>query len=366
VVLDFADADGKLTGRQTVSITLAIHPRVKEQVANIDGLDPRIVAYPRPSGESQPIVLQSYPADDGNPLATGIWRAYLTAQEVDLSVSRLSRLQGELIIYPNAKRITLDLPMAAKLPVVRESGGVRCALKQLRFRGDTLTLSVETEWGPTVSATRVNPDSQDGFVALTKAGTTLTPRRESMSPLRRDGQVVKEFALAFSEVKEVPATLRLELLVRSGSPKRIPFTLPDLLLPDVQDLEAELERAEGTSGPLTPDHPLYSAEGGTLLFKVPGAGVDVDARLLVGLSRKEAQGYGAWRWLEAPVDRAGSGALGNIRPGHYRVALRWAGGMPEGVLPEGRGKTEVEVVAGKAAQLPPISPGGRTSPGERE
>lgn len=358
VAMEFAEAaEGKLTGTQSVSVSLAIYPPKRELVAHIDRLEQRIVAYPGPgAAEHEPIVFQSIPQDDTNPLLNGVWRTYLMAQELDLSVARLSRLQGELVVYPAAKRVSLELPLAGKIPVTREAGGLRCTVKQVRSRGDAISVTVEREWAPSLSVSPANADAQDGFLGVSKAGGLLYPRREVATPLR-GGRKGGEYTLVFSDAKEVPPTLKLEMIVRSGAPARLAFTLPDMPLPDVQGLEEELDKAQGAEGPLGEDHPLYAREGGTLLLPLKGARPSLEGRLQVGLSRREGEGFGPWRRLEATLDRAGTARIGNLRPGHYRVEYWWAPGVVIPARGSARATREVDIPAGKTVTLPPLEAG---------
>jgi len=360
VNIEFGEGtDGKVSGRQSVTISLAVHPPARELIANIDGLAQRMVASGSDGTDAQPVVLNGYTSDEGNPLTTGVWRASLIAQDLDLSVTRLSKLQGELVVYPSAKRVAIDLPLAAKLPVTREAEGVKCTLKQLKSRADTLTVSVEIETPPLVTVSRVNADSQDPFAAVTKAGSLVFPRREALLPSRRDGRNIREYTLTFTEVKDAPVSIRMEAMVRSGAPKHLAFTLPELVLPDMLGIESELEKAEGTTGPLTEDHPLYARSGGTIVIPVRGARSSVEARLLVGLSRKDGEAYGPWRWLEATLDRDGHGTLANVRPGHYRIAVRWSTGAASATPDNAPMRGEVDVAAGKPVRLPPFEAGAR-------
>src|SRR5207253_5660005 len=98
----------------------------------------------------------------------GAWRALLMAQEVDLSTSRLNRVQGELVVYPRAKLVTLDFPVNGKLPQVQEGEGLKAILKQVRSRPGAVTATVGMEWSPSLSVARVNPEAPYGISALTQ------------------------------------------------------------------------------------------------------------------------------------------------------------------------------------------------------
>src|SRR4051794_33238405 len=91
------DGNGKGSGQQVISINLAVQPPNPKLVNNIEGLDSRVLAF---ADGKRVLTLQPYSSDDDNLVSGGMWRTVVMAQEVGLSVSRLSRLQGELILYP--------------------------------------------------------------------------------------------------------------------------------------------------------------------------------------------------------------------------------------------------------------------------
>lgn len=356
---EFSD-DGKsrTTGRQLVYVYVAVHPPTPALARNIEGLDPRIVAYAAP--ETQ-VPFMSYAVEDTNPLVTGVWRGLLMAQEIELSVSRLQRLQGQLVVYPRARLVTLDFPLAGKLPQVQEAEGFRATLKQSRVQAGSLGVIVDTEWPPGISLTRLNPEAPDGITALTAAGSTLIPQRGGSSAGKHGENTVRTHTLTFTDVKEVPAKLRVQVMVRSGTPERIPFTLPDLVMPDALDLRAELDEESGW-GLLQEGHPLYMDPGGTLAVPVRGAAPGA-GRLLVGLAPREGQAWGPWRWVEAVPDERGQALLSHLRPGTYRVARVWLPGQddtPRPALPPPSLDTpEVEITAARTVALPPLQPGGK-------
>src|SRR5687768_5001515 len=74
------DRPAELGGRQHLYVSLAVYPTDPKQAANIQGLDPRIIAF---SGTNV-LTLRSYPPEEDAPGATGAWRTQLAAQELDL------------------------------------------------------------------------------------------------------------------------------------------------------------------------------------------------------------------------------------------------------------------------------------------
>src|SRR5688572_12721739 len=118
-------AVGKTSGRQHLFVRLAVHPPQPGLLPHIEGLDPKVVGV---AGDRS-VTLRSYPVEDSGPVGGGVWRCQLSAQEVELSATRLGRLQGELIVYPKARVVTLDFPAGVKTPVSREADGFHATLR---------------------------------------------------------------------------------------------------------------------------------------------------------------------------------------------------------------------------------------------
>jgi hypothetical protein len=355
-------AAGKTTGSQQVFVALAVYPPNPKLAANVQGLDPRVLAF---TDRNRPVNFQSYPGEESSPLGGGVWRTNLQAADVDLLTSRLHRLQGELIVYPRAKGVTLDFPLPANAPQTREDEGVRATLKTVRFGSGILSATVLTEWPSTLQVSRVNPDAPDGITALSRAGTALVPQSTGVVVTRRGPVTGQQYQITFAGLPELPTTLRVQMMVRSGAPQKLLFTLPDLALPDTLDLEAADGRT-AASGPLRPGNPLYLKTGGTLTLPVRAAGNAGEGRLLVGLSRQEGGEFGPWRWLEVDLPKGAAGSLPNLAPGRYRVARSWTpeerpgGGLETELFrPQAAPAVEVVVEAGKTVSLPALEIGGR-------
>jgi hypothetical protein len=367
LAIDFGDGEkGKVTGRQVVQVGLAVYPPTPRSIANIEGLDPRIIAF---TTDNKPLTFQSYPSEDTSPLLGTAWRTLLMVQEVDLSVSRLGRLQGELVIYPRARLVTLDFPLADRLPQSRTAEGFHACLRQSRFKQGTLSVTVETECAPALSVTRPNPEAPFGVTALTKAGAPVLPNGGGSSTVKRGNQSVRQYSITFSELKEPPAVVRVEMLVRSGAPKKLAFVLPELLLPDTSRLAVEGEGDENRIGPVQQGHSLYRETGGTLEIPVRRRATPGRGTLLVGLSRRASAQFGPWQWVETDLDENGLGRIINLRPGLYRVSRSWAPAAADpgpdahpdfatefrsipAVSLRKPSVLQVEVVAGKPVSLP--------------
>jgi hypothetical protein len=331
-----ARGGGAGEGSQYLYANLAVYPPPGVSPLAIEGLDLRLVGL---VPGRQPVVFQSFPFDDANPELTGSWRTQIAAQSIPVGVATLDRLQGELVVYARAKHVTLDFPVNGPLPAVREAEGYRATLKDVRLRPGTLTFQIAAEWPKSVALARVRQETPDGISALTKSGLVLSPFRAGFSSQSQGGVTRREYTLTVNDLKEPPAKIRVEAIVRSGPVRRLPFTLRSIPLPEAIVAQAGSRGVE-EDGPLDERHPLFAHAGGSLVVTGPAGAISV----LLGLAPKETGGYGPWRWVEAPLDDGGKGVITHLRPGHYRVLPRWPGAAAA-VL-------EVDVAAGKTAVLP--------------
>jgi hypothetical protein len=354
-----ADQPPEKKGRQHLYLGLAVYPPDPKLLANVQGLDPRVIAFAGPGGKV--ITLRSYPADDG-PLLDGVWRTQLAAQDLDLTVSTLNRLQGELVVFPHARRVTLDFPLPVSQAVTKEAEGLKVTVKNMRARTGGLAATVEMEWPASQNVAILNPEAPGGITLHTAAGTPLIPNGAGTSGTTRGGKVLRTQNISLSELKEKPVKLRLEVLVRNGTPRKIPFSFASIPLPDTLGLEPAAIAADADFS--VRSHPFVAQGGGILTATVRGAS-SLEGRLLLGISRFEAGTFGAVRWLELAPDREGKVSLAGVRPGRYRVTVAWS---PEAAAPGGGLIRElpstarvlappatVQIAAGKTLALQPLN-----------
>jgi hypothetical protein len=349
---------GTNTGRQHFYLGLAVYPPDPKLAANIQGLDPKVLGF---AGTSV-LNFRSYPLDDTRP-AAGVWRTQLAAQELDLAINRITKVQGELVVFPRAKKVTLEFPLPIPTQLSKSDEGFKATVKNVRPRTNGLSLTVDMEWPADLSVAFLNQDAPGGITALSPAGTPLIPNGAGSSGTERGGRVLRVHNVVLSDIKDPPAKIRVEVLVRSGTPLHIPFTLPEIAVPDTLGLERQAIDTVGE--PDRRDHPFYASEGGTLVASLRKNSEMADGKLLLGLARQEGTVPGPTRWLELSPDPQGRALLTHVRPGHYRVSLAWlpAGmatittdGLPQTARLMGAPAT-VEVTAGKTASLPPIELG---------
>jgi len=355
------DKPGTNSGRQHFYLGLAIYPPDPKLAANIQGLDPKILGF----AGTNVINFRSYPADDTGPAASGVWRTQLAAQELDLGINRITKVQGELVVFPRARKVTLDFPLPITTQLSKSAEGFKATVKNVRPRTGGLSMTVDMEWPSEMSLAFLNSDTPGGVTALTQAGTPLIPNGAGSSGTERGGRVLRVHNLVLSDLKDQPAKIRVEVLVRSGVPLRIPFTLPEIAVPDTLGLESQVVESDE---PDRRDHPFYAPDGGTLAATVRRKPNLAEGKLLMGISRQEGPVAGPTRWLELSPDSRGRAALNNVRAGRYRISLAWlpdgigtgalaADGLPQTARLVGDPAT-VEVTPGKTAVLPPIDVGG--------
>lgn len=357
------DQPGTNSGKQHFYLGLAVYPPDPKLAANIQGLDPKILGF----AGTQVLNFRSYSADDTNPNTTGVWRTQLAAQELDLSINRISKVQGELVVFPRAKKVTLDFPLPINSQLSKSDEGFKATVLNVRPRTGGLSLTVNMEWPSEMSVAFLSPDAPGGITALTQAGTPLIPNGAGTSGTERGGRVLRIHNVVLSDLKDQPAKIRVEVLVRSGSPLKIPFTLPEIAVPDTLGLESQV--IEAGDEPETRGHPFYSDTGGTIVASLRKRPDAAEGRLLMGLARQEAAGPGPIRWLEVIPNQQGQAVLSKVRPGRYQVSLAWmpatAAREPGGIiaLPQsarivGEPST-LDITPGKTVTLPSVELGGR-------
>lgn len=356
-----ADQPPAVSGKQHFYLGLAVYPPDPKLAANIQGLDPKILGF----AGTQVLNFRSYTADDGGPTTAGVWRTQLAAQELDLGINRISKLEGELIVFPRAKKITLDFPLPINAQLTKSDEGFKATVKNIRPRTGGLSFTVDMEWPSEMSVAIPNSDAPGGITALSRAGTPLIPNGAGSSGTERGGRVLRIHNVVLTDLKEQPAKVRVEVLVRSGAPLHIPFTLPPIALPDTLGLENLVIESGGE--PDTRDHPFYAANGGSIAAAVRHQAALPDGRLLLGLSQLEAAGTGPLRWLEITPDRQGRAVLQHVRAGRYRVSVAWlpdsaprepgsTQSLPQSARLLGEPKS-VEVTPGQVTSLPPVEVG---------
>lgn len=351
------ESKGTTTGRQILNLKLAVYPPSPGMMANIVGLDQKIVAS---AGAKEPVTLRSWMTEEG-PSGVAPWRSILMAQNVDLAARSLKQLQGELIVYPRAQLAILDFPIA-KPGTTKTVDGFRTTLKSAKIRGNTLTVAVEMEWPTALSVTQPTSDTPHGITAVTKADLTLMPSAGSATNGDDARRVLRTLNLTFVDVKEPPELIRVERLVRSGGARRIKFTFPEIALPSSMEIEGDPSEAEAEPGPLEPSDPFFAEGGGTLVVPIHTRAA---GRLMLGLSRVEGGAGGPWRWLLPSQERADRATLSSVKPGRYRVVRAWlppadTPDLDPRATPARLGEaSEVQVEAGGSITLPAIEDGGK-------
>jgi hypothetical protein len=271
----------------------------------------------------------------------------------------LALLAGELIVYPAAERLRLEVPWprGSEAPAAA-AGPVRGMLKTAVHEGTSLHLVLRVE----VPDGNLGADDPVGWGeppvrVLDNKGAPIGSRSEVASfQVGVGGRNFREYSLDLRGITGSPDRVAIDVLARTGMPRGVPFRLAHVPLPDFTDAEDEV----------SPDpNPYLDPQSDSALVTAVRIGEKAagEGALLVGLSRQEAGGaWGPWRWQEVPTDAAGRAVLDSIRPGRYRIARQWhprrtgATALPPAALPaEGiTGRLEVQVPAHGPVELPPL------------
>ncbi len=327
-----------LSGRKAVTLGLTIRARKPESLLRLDRLESRFLAF---DAQNRPLNFLVESTEELTQLRLQTWRARMQAPDVGLDVDRFYRTQGELLVYPKARVLTVDFPLPAPTtPVVRTPGEMKLTLTSAALRPAALEASVEMEWTGALAMQRVNQDNLIGLSAVLPGDIEVLPNgRMSSSTVVRDGVTRRTCVVSFFGLAQQPVRLRFKSIVRSGTPERLAFTLPTIPLPSSQRLTPEPGEPVGVDAqsPLVRGHPFYRLEGGALrvLTHRPAGSSDAASPETVGLSLREPGGWSAWRWMEVLPESDGSFLVRRIIPGRYRLA--WSrGGMGEVEILPGR------------------------------
>ncbi len=358
LTLDF-DEKGRpaRTGRHSVYLHLAVEPLRAERLFNIDRLEPQVLAF---SGAGRPVTFQPYPVEQRNGPDLAAWRTLLMAQEVDLNAARLQKLAGELVVYPQASLTTLDFPTTGKLPLTRRAGPLTAVLREVKTEMGRFSLTMEVAWAADVKVQRVSPEAPYGITLVTEKGGVLLPSGGSSTGLTPKTGSATRYTATFSDLGESPTRARLQLIVRSGVPEKLAFTLPPISLPDTLDVRDGLEGAADPDELQIPTgHALFGTPGGMLSISLR-EGAFGQRSFLLGLAPGEAP-RSAWRWIELRPTAEGSLLISRLRPGKYRVRLRPASGSRLLSPDEFRtGWGEVTIAAGRTTTLTLTPPPARS------
>ena len=279
------------------------------------------------------IPLTHYNADGQRQTEGKLWRGYLVLPQTDPHVASLREIAGEFQVYPRAREAKLDWTLPAQLPATKELDGYKVTLQSVKRTGEEARIVLQAEWPKSASITRLHADQPWGISAYSPASGFLQlqrtiPRQVTNTPQR----VVWEYTMDYGNVKGAVERVSVQSLVRSGTPRLVPFRLTRVALPNAVAAQQPAEPA--APAPTVADFPfLVVAKGGSLAGAVTRSGAPVGVgELRLGLSRREGDGWTAWRWLALKTDAQGRWALDALKPGQYRVRRRWA---PLAADPEG-------------------------------
>jgi hypothetical protein len=280
----------------------------------------------------------------------------ISAASRSTSNGELALLYGELIVFPSARQVRLEVPWprGGEAPVATVAG-VRGALKTAVHDGTTVKILLRVEV----------PDGVLGVDELSGWGDLpvyVIDGRGDQVPLRADlsafqvvaaGTSFREYSLELRGVSVPPARVGIEVLARRGTPRRVPFRFVHLRLPEFAD---PAENGEDALSPYV-DQRSTSSVVSTVLVRGQPAGEGI---VLLGLSRQQAPGtWGAWRWKEIATDAGGRWALEHLRPGRYRVVRLWRPQPRQEPSPQSaagwiNARQEFQVVEDRQVALPPL------------
>jgi len=313
---------------------------------------------------------------------------------------RLTWVEGELWCYRRSypQEATLPFPPSGQPVLRRFDHGVTLALLRVgsdasEFSADPPDLRAIPEPGSRERVEvelhrRIDPNSAvapldhtDGIVLLNGKGEPASSTGGGGGGGYRlvfNGWQTHYHFRHWSTLKEKPESVRISWIVEEEPYRLLRFRFQNVPLPQPPQPTPQARPGGARAIPwpefpeprptplaavLEPEHPFHDARGGELVGQASSAALrEKGGSLLLGLSRREARGWGPVRWLEVPVDAAGRGRLRLIRPGRYQVYQRYLGlGQAARSRAGSLGGGEVvEIVGGKTTalkQFAPILPG---------
>jgi hypothetical protein len=290
----------------------------------------------------------------------------------DWRATRLTDVAGELVLYRTVVPARAEFDLSAEAGErVETLGRARITLLKVENSGDECVVRLRVESDPTVViADRTQALERAVPVLLTRSGTRhRTGSFSATSGVSPQGTPFTEQRLTFRGLKEAPSRLLFDAVLKSDPDRRIPFRLVDVPLPAPGPSRPAPAPAtpRGTASAGRPELPsvratgsLAAAHGGRIAGGVEGGG-SREGRIAFGLSRQEAGGWSAVRWIEAPTDATGVARLSGLRPGRYRIRRTFTP-TTTGTLAAGRWKNDdvtVYVIAGMETLLPPLQREGK-------
>lgn len=353
------------TGGQSVSLNVAVQAPTPAAALGISGFGGPMKAVLAQGGA---VNVHAGGDEEGAPVAGRVWRGMMYAESFPVNTEALRELQGELVVYPNARRAKFEWQLPAQLPATRTIPGLegyKATLREVQTKGKQCTIVLVVERPKAVLVNDRHPDLPYGIGVYTAKGGQLQLHQVDQRPRNTADRVAMEYRLTYAELQDAPGKVQMENLVRWGTPRKISFKFRDVPLP--------LATApEGTPLPATPSAGTSTevwrarTNGATLASRVIRAGAPAsEGELSLGLSRQEGDGWSSWRWVVLPTDARGQANLLDLLPGKYRVRRSWrpAPRTPESVRLEAElrkgtwqnSTAEVTIMEKQTANLPPLT-----------
>jgi hypothetical protein len=291
------------------------------------------------------------------------WAVEATLKGLDPRATRLTWLEGELLLYREVRRQRVEVPVAgAKLPHTRADGPVELVISELRQTAPgSVQLRVEESWPDVAEVSTTSHNNPNWpYPAVRLASGRLARMGGSANASLQDGRRRVVLTCAFEgNPADPPVAVVWDLLIKTQPDERLTLRLENIPLGAVAGGAAVAGAARGGAArPAVPPPPSGpgSLANRVLLEGQPGG----EGELAVGLSVKKRDGtWDAVRWQVLDTDLTGSATLDGVAPGTYRV-LRKFRPTERAVEPAGSVRWEndnvtIRVEPGRLVTLPPLS-----------
>jgi hypothetical protein len=359
------EGDGhSLAVQRSCALTLRLAATAPEELQAVVGIAPDVRATDDTGQRlrSRGPVLPSFSVG----AAPGGSRLVVPLEAPDRRATRLAEVTGELVLYRTVTPARVEIDLGAEAGERLEAlGSARITLQKVEVSGDECVVRLRVESDPAVViADRTQALDRAVPVLLTRSGVRhRTGSFSATSGISPEGRPFTEQKLTFRGLKEAPARLVIDALLKSDPDRRITFQLADVPLPPEYPSRVApgptarrgavaTGRSEATVVRVV--GPLAAVNGGSIAGAVEGGGAP-GGRMAFGLSLQEAGGWSGVRWIEAPTDGAGVARITGLRPGRYRIrrTLTPGGGASAAITWRNEDVTAV-VVAGRETLLPPL------------
>jgi len=237
------------------------------------------------------------------------YRQQLLLTLPDSRATRIRSVDGTLVLYQKLTPLRFEFPLLAPdTSGTQAQNGLDVRLEETRVQGQTVSVRTRLAWAAGRNVVGRGISRTPNPYLVDTSGRVYRDASPQSDVDRDAQQVVLGQRCRFDGVQAPPARLVYDVWLREQPSETIPFHLTDIPLPAAGAEDLRRQR------------PFYAEKGGVLsLAVVDKQQRGVEGELSLGLSRKTAAGWSAYRWFDLLTDGQGRARLTHLAPGAYRV-----------------------------------------------